>query len=695
MPEISKNIAQEKAIDHVDGPCLVISGPGSGKTTTMIRRIHHLLEIGKDPRRILMVTFSKAAAEEMQARYVRMYGKNPGIRFQTIHAFCYTVLRLEGLYGKENILSDADAKDFLFRQAKSLPMTNDAWDLALSIATEITVIKNDYIDMQSYQPKCCEKKYFLEVFNAYEEMKNSRHLIDFDDMLIKCKEFFEKNPARLAAWQKEYQYVQCDEYQDTNKIQRDILYMLTAKTHNLTCVGDDDQSIYGFRGADSSIMLNFKKDFPKAEIIEMGTNYRSANKIVHVSDVLIKKNTERYLKDLVSHRGKDGIEGAVQIKKYRGKSEELKDITSLIKKKHEQGIPYDQMAILFRTNTEVQYPVTHLSKENIPFNSLDTATTIYDSFIFSDIQSYVRLSAGCPNSQDLYRVLNRPQRYWKDSAFSHAEYSQKGFQNALYYLAKDAYWKYEAALKKADEWMNRFGPGVVTMESSPSMIFKGLCGKGSVHYDKYMEQYAKFRNMDFFDLKETYDSLLQDSKHFATIEEWFRYGENFSRFVREKSKEKDKDGVVLSTMHKAKGLEWKIVYIIDCDTGVIPHKSAKTQKEREEERRLFYVGMTRAKDELVICSTTIAPSPYLDDIKEAFVTNKGVLKSDYRSASDVPKYLAGKTVEHYTHAKGNAAYFDIGKVVRYEGDKIVIDFNGKLKKFKFPEAFMEGYLKYR
>lgn len=627
MEHLYRNEAQEDAIECTQGPVILISCPGSGKTTTLIRRIHTLLETGADPRTILMVTFTRAAAQSMRDRFQVMYGKNPGIIFQTIHSLCFNILRAEGKYDTSDIISAHKELQFLITRLREYRWVSDAWELARDMQREFSVIRGNDIRLSDYQPQSCKNPAFSEMFTAYGNWKDDNHFIDYDDMLQQCRDLLVDDRDVLRRWQRQFQYIQCDEYQDTNQTQRDILYLLAGEEKNLCVVGDDDQSIYRFRGARPEIMLAFPNDFPQAKVIRMGTNYRSGQSIVDRSARLIAFNKARFPKDFVSFRGENGVEGNVRCYRYNDRSAELDDIMNIIEAQHQRGIAYNDMAILMRTNRQASLPVGRLAALKLPYFSTEQVKSIYDGFIFGDIRAYASLAMGTGTNEQLLRVLNHPMRFLKVQAFRGASFDRPGLMRALDYLRGGPYWQYRQAVERIDDWLAVLGPGRISPGDSPQVLFEALTGRDGLGlgYEGYLKNYAEFRNLPQNDLTDELEELRKESGRFRSIEEWFDYADHYEQELDLQNRKKDRDGVVVTTMHKAKGLEWNTVFIIDCDEKILPHEnSAGTKEGLEEERRLMYVAMTRAKDTLVICTASKTPSLFLPEIfPEAFhITQK-------------------------------------------------------------------------
>lgn len=257
------NSAQEEVINTIEGPVLVVSCPGSGKTTTLIRRIHQIINSGKPASSILMVTFTKEAAAGMASKYVSLFSKNPGINFATIHSLRFKLLKKEGRIKNSHVLSENEKLDFLFKFMNKKGFFREAMDMAINTARAISACKNNNLKPSKIDVQEVSSELFCEAYLKYAAWCKSNGSIDFDDMLLLCKEMLENDPIILKKYQQAFRYIQCDEYQDTNFIQKDILYLLSADNHNLCVVGDDDQSIYAFRGSRPNIMLDFPKDFPE------------------------------------------------------------------------------------------------------------------------------------------------------------------------------------------------------------------------------------------------------------------------------------------------------------------------------------------------------------------------------------------------------------------------------------------------
>lgn len=676
-PKFKVNKEQEEAIATTSGRLILISCPGSGKTTTLIRRIHSIIEKGADPKKVLMVTFANSAAKDMNDRYKKMYGKNPGIVFATIHSLCFNVLREDGGYGKESLLLEHEKQEFFLDYIKGNPNINDAWELTKNVITEVSRIKNNYVDLKTYTPQSCEKGYFLELYRAYEKEKKSNGKIDFDDMLSKCAELLRTDEKVLKKWQNRFDYIQCDEYQDTNNIQKDILYMLSERTGNLCVVGDDDQSIYRFRGADSSIMIAFPTDFPDAKKIFMSTNYRSAQKIVDMADMCIRRNKIRFEKDFISKRGEEGAAGSVSYKTYQKKSHEMDALVLKIKELHEKGIDYKDMAVLVRTNRLAAGPVTALSEDGIPYDSTENVTCMYDDWMFKDIEAYIKLSMGDDVESNFMHILNRPNRYLKPAAFRKVPFELEAMLSAIGYLMREEIWKYDSARNSLIDLYTAFGPGRITKETPTKELFEKLVGKNGIKYDKYVKQSALFRKQNENEALEELEQLKEDAIKHRTVGEWLNHARKVSFMMKENNKKKDVNGVQITTMHKSKGMEWGTVFLVGVNNGVIPSRHVEVAADYEEERRILYVAMTRAKDNLYITCSGME-SPFMEETTHD-------LKEKYKPT--IKKRLAGSPVRHIKYGKG--------RVKSYSEKYVVIHFDDAGdKKFTFPDVFRSNQMEY-
>lgn len=603
------NEAQTQAIQHTDGPCLVLAGPGSGKTLTIVNRVKYLIEKQKvRPEEILVVTFTRFAAAEMKSRLCLVMGKRDlPVTVGTFHGIYYGILKWAYRMNQENILSETEKYQILRGVINKERMEIfDEEDFIQDIAAEIGKVKNNRIPLEEFVSEKCSADAFRNIYRNYEQHRKELKKIDFDDMLVLCYELFRSRPDVLAQWQKKFRYVLIDEFQDINRIQYDVIRMLAQPENNLFVVGDDDQAIYGFRGADSELMLGFGKDFPNAKQILLGMNYRSTANIVQNSLKLIENNVERYSKKLEANR-----EGGscLHIQEVKDPVEEAEYVLEEIQKCKENGIKEEEIAILFRVHTDARAVVEAMVERKIPFQMKEHLPNIYEHFIAKDIMAYFRLATGKRRRQDFLQVMNRPKRYLGRDSVSGSQVSFEDMRK--FYCDKD--WM----IDRIDqfEWDVK-----MLMKMAPYAAIQYI--RKRIGYDDFLKEYAFTHQINRSDLNEVLAEIEEAAKAFSSVEEWFAHVEEYTETLKVKEKERNRPrpGVRLMTIHASKGLEFKQVFLIAANEGRIPYQKAKTDKEIEEERRLFYVAMTRAKDFLKICYVKIkngkevTPSRFVDEL---------------------------------------------------------------------------------
>ena len=603
------NEAQAQAIQHTDGPCLVLAGPGSGKTLTIVNRVKYLIEKQKvRPEEILVVTFTRFAAAEMKSRLCLVMGKRDlPVTVGTFHGIYYGILKWAYRMNQENILSETEKYQILRGVINKERMEIfDEEDFIQDIAAEIGKVKNNRIPLEEFVSEKCSADAFRNIYRNYEQHRKELKKIDFDDMLVLCYELFQSRPDVLAQWQKKFRYVLIDEFQDINRIQYDVIRMLAQPENNLFVVGDDDQAIYGFRGADSELMLGFGKDFPNAKQILLGMNYRSTANIVQNSLKLIENNVERYSKKLEANR-----EGGscLHIQEVKDPVEEAEYVLEEIQKCKENGIKEEEIAILFRVHTDARAVVETMVERKIPFQMKEHLPNIYEHFIAKDIMAYFRLATGARHRQDFLQIMNRPKRYLGRDSVAGTKVSFEDMRK--FYCDKD--WM----IDRIDqfEWDVK-----MLMKMAPYAAIQYI--RKRIGYDDFLKEYAFTHQINRSDLNEVLAEIEEAAKAFSSVEEWFAHVEEYTETLKVKEKERNRPrpGVRLMTIHASKGLEFKQVFLIAANEGRIPYQKAKTDKEIEEERRLFYVAMTRAKDFLKICYVKIkngkevTPSRFVDEL---------------------------------------------------------------------------------
>ena len=605
------NQAQKKAVTHGKGPCLVLAGPGSGKTLTIVNRIKYLIEEYKvRPEEILVVTFTRFAAAEMKSRLCALMGrKDLPVTSGTFHGIYYGILKWAYRMGQQNILSEEEKYQIL-RAAVSREKMEifDEEDFIQDLAAEIGRIKNNRIDPDEFVSEKCSADAFRNIYREYERQRKKLKKIDFDDMLVLCYELFASRPDVLAQWQKKFRYILIDEFQDINRIQYDVIRMLAKPEDNLFVVGDDDQAIYGFRGADSSLMFRFREDYPGAEQILLGMNYRSTANIVRNSLKVIGHNEKRFEKDLRAERDNGAC---LHVQEVRDPNEEAQYILDEIEKQTEAGVRPEDIAVLFRIHTDARPVVETLLERRISFQMKEHLPNLYNHFIAKDIQAYFRMALGERKRQDFLQVMNRPKRYIGRDSIAGSAVSFEEMRK--FYCDK------EWMMNRIDqfEWDVK-----MLRKMAPYAAIQYI--RKRIGYDDFLKDYALTHNVNKADLFEVLSEIEEAAKPYASLEEWFGHVQEYTEALRLKERQRSlkQDGVRLMTIHAAKGLEFDTVFLIEANEGRIPYKKAKTEQETEEERRLFYVAMTRAKEVLKICyvktknGKETSPSRFVEELLE-------------------------------------------------------------------------------
>ena len=583
------NEAQTKAICHKNGPAMVLAGPGSGKTLVITRRVEYLIKkYGVRPEQILVITFTKAAAKEMRERFARITKDDRfPVTFGTFHGIYYGILKWAYRMNASNIFSEEEKMMLLREVIAGMELEiEDEKEFLQGIASEIGQIKNNRLSMEEYESSNCSDQMFRQIYEEYERRRKLLKKIDFDDMLVLCYELFQKRPDILQMWQKKFQYILIDEFQDINQVQYDVIRMLALPENNLFIVGDDDQSIYRFRGARPEIMLGFSKDYPNAKSIILDVNYRSTKAVVSAARRVIERNKNRYQKEIitVNEQGDN-----VHIQEVRHPVEESHYVREQIAKAVAAGTEPSQIAVLYRTNTEPRALVETFMEYHIPFQMKEHLPNLYEHFIGRDFQSYMRMALGGRDRGDFLMIMNRPNRYIGRDSVDRGEISFENLRK--YYMEKD--WmvdridQLEVDLK-------------VIRRMTPYAAIQYI--RKSVGYDLFLNEYAIKRKMKLEDLQELIREMEERAKEFKTIEEWFDHIEKYTEELRMQAvtRTENRNAVSLMTFHAAKGLEYDTVFIIGANEDVTPYKKAELPEEMEEERRMFYVAMTRAKKHLTI-----------------------------------------------------------------------------------------------
>lgn len=679
------NAAQEEAVKTHAGQLLLISCPGSGKTTTMLRRIFDMTESGIDPSGILMVTFTESAAREMRERYRRDYGESSA-QFQTLHALSLRILRENG-FERQQVLSGEQQRSYvaeLIRKHARNPFDLSVKDLLLNISA----FKNKDIPMNSFECSGLDKDELRTLLPLYEARKKENGQIDFDDMILQCRSLLRESPTVCAHYRRLFPYLICDEYQDTNRIQRDILYLLAGKDGNLCVVGDDDQSIYSFRGADSRSMPDFRKHFPHAKTLCMNSNYRSLPRIVEQSRRLIEHNALRFPKDIRAARSG---EGRVEQLHAASRTETLQKLCEKLRELRAEGQPLRNTAVLTRTNAQLEDIAAYLEAQSLPYHAAESLRDPYEHFIFRDLLCYLRLIQGKRWKEDLLRVLNRPNHYVKlQSIISIDTWTDSNLNRIMeaeYPSSPRIVNHFRRYLRKLHELKGR------TLSAQLAGIYD------EIDYRSYLRDYAKSSGTEFSALEAKLRFYEEAAAHCGDLSSWYQAAVSHVERHRA-SLRSGGEGVRLCTMHQAKGLEWDTVFIMDCVMGITPSPLARSFTERQEERRLFYVAMTRARDSLYLLRYTenqAKPSIYLREMEEksagqsldapredSEAASKARLTAVKRRSSPEKKqfFREGSTSGFTVGLSVHHLKFGEGRVIQLTERTVHVDFSGTIRIFK-------------
>ena len=579
---------QKKAIEHGAGPLMVLAGPGSGKTFVITHRIKYLIEgPGINPAHILVVTFSRAAAKEMKDRFEKLCSKSL-VTFGTFHSVFFNLLKTAYGFGSEQIASDELRYTLIKELIKRNSIENeDINTLAGNLLNEIALVKQDNISIKNYYSNSISSDTFKKIYIDYESELEARGKLDFEDMLSLTYELLSERSDILKAVQNRYRYILVDEFQDINFLQYNIIKLMAGEKQNITVVGDDDQSIYRFRGARPEIMLGFERDFRNVKKVFLDINFRSSTQIVNASTKLISFNSKRFPKNF---KAKNGDGAPVSLIEFKNPFLEVNSIIKDIKDYIKSGQDINSIAILYRTNLSPRLLIERLMRNNIPFTIRDAIPNLFDHWVAKDIISYIKLAINMGDKSDLLRISNKPNRYISRDSLSS---SRANIETLFDYYDDKSY-----MIKRIVELREHLR---TIKNLKPATALRYI--RNVVGYDEYIEEYCDMNGVESDDCYSILGDLENSAAEYNDFNDWFVHMDEYKDELieaRKKSNENDK-GVRLMTFHSSKGLEFDIVYIIDVNEGSVPYKKAKGVDEIEEERRMFYVAMTRARKKLFIC----------------------------------------------------------------------------------------------
>ena len=606
--------------NHLDRPCMVLAGPGSGKTRVITYRIANMV-VNKNikPTSILAISFTKASSIEMKNRALSLSNdfRMNKVTYGTFHSVFFRILRYFENYNIESILDEKTKRIGLKNILKGLNIENADDDETIGqVINEISYVKNELMDKRDFKSEVLTNDEFIKVYNFYEEYKQQMNKIDFDDMLIKTYELLKNNKAALDRVRSVYRYILVDEFQDINKVQFEALKLIANPSNNIFVVGDEDQSIYGFRGSRPDFLLEFEEYFSNTKKVLLDINYRSKGEIINIANRLIEKNTNRYEKVIKCGQGNGA---KVNYISPEDSEEEAVYIAKDIKNKvQEDYTEYTDFAVIYRTNIQSRALVDVFMDMRIPFVVKDSIVTIYDHWAAQDILAYLRIGVNPNSNKDWIRIINKPFRYISKDNLNLIK-DEPDFINSL--------------INKCDLHPKQVKT-INDLDIDISYV-KGLNPKNAISYirttldyDRYILDYCANRKIKTNGLIEILNELESSATNFKTIQEYLEHIERVKSEIVDNKNNKETDGVIFTTMHSAKGLEFKNVYIIGANEGTIPHEKSyeiddeeKKNDQIEEERRLMYVAITRAEENICISSPInkygkrVSKSRFVEDIK--------------------------------------------------------------------------------
>lgn len=675
------NKEQLEAVEHVEGPCLVMAGAGSGKTKVLTTRIINLIEEGINDYNILAITFTNKAAAEMRDRVYNMYGDVRSF-IGTFHSLGLRIIRenyeLCGLFNNFNIIDSDDVLSIIKKIMKNNNIDPKKFS-PYAIRNKISFIKNELLSDAELDKFFNTEfdKIVKNIYFKYQSILAESNVVDFDDLLAKPVILFREHKDILEKYQERYKYILVDEYQDTNPVQYKLTKLLASKYKNIFVVGDMNQSIYGFRQADYKNIVNFEKDYKDCKVIKLEENYRSTNNILNAANSVIANNKERKDLRLWSEHG-DGV----KVKYIRSYDErhEVTIVINEIKKLLENGYHRKDIAILYRTNAQSRVVEEGMLSNNIPYRVVG-AYYFYNRKEIKDLIAYLRLIYNTHDEISLRRIINVPKRGIGEAAIKTLE-STAILNNTSMFESLST--KKELEFKELIEDLIKDSNSMSLTELIDSIMEKTHM-KEELELDKSLDSELRL------------DNLMEFKSITASFEE--KEGcVNLGDFLNEISliadvsdhKESD-DEVTLMTIHSAKGLEFTVVFLIGMEEGIFPHANSLLEDNGlEEERRLCYVGITRAKEILYLTNskrrmlygkdTMNPPSRFIDEIKSDYIERIDTIKEEAQKIASSEMYIEGSNDDLNVGDTINHDTLGIGVVLSVDGSLIEVAFKTGIKK---------------
>lgn len=580
MPEMSKE--QRNAVDFHDGALLLLAGPGSGKTFVITHRIKALIDSGVDASSILVITFTKAAALQMKDRFLNLVSPHmPSVSFGTFHAIFYSILKNHNSYRSVVPITDKEKLNMLKRAleiagCECFCSDFDDYNRTLSL---ISACKNNGNAPNDFIQDMYSKEDFKKVFDSYQLLLHEFGKIDFDDMICDCLLLLQSDEKTRRYWQDKYKYILIDEFQDISGTQYELIKILASPENNIFVVGDDDQSIYRFRGARVELMHSFLRDYPNAKKDLLSTNYRSTGNIVAAAKKVIQDNIDRFSKNIIADRD---LGEPICLIKHSSQLSQYSCIVRTINDLIDSGKNINEIAILVRTNRQGAEYAALLRTNNIPtcFNSLDRP---FSSLYIRDICAYMALANGELSRENMLRIMNKPLRYIRRAAITKDNFTEK---ELLDFYSSDSHMRLR--IMELFDHIRR----IRTMR--PKLAIRYICN--TIGYSSWVKENVTVEKYSDYKLDiSAFETLVNDLYSYDEVKEKI---EQIQGVNDEKQQNNITAGVRIQTFHSSKGLEYEYVIIPDVNEGKMPSKTSRSREEIEEERRMFYVAITRAKDRL-------------------------------------------------------------------------------------------------
>ncbi len=610
------NKEQSEAVRYNAGPCMVLAGPGTGKTTVITSRVANLVKNKiVPPENILVVTFSRGAVNEMKNRYSALLGikGTGGVSFGTFHSVFYKLLRHYKGYRLEDLIDESRKYNLIKNIVKrQLSYSVEDESRVKNIITDMEYVISTISDASKIRTSSCDSCQLVSIIEEYKAQKEQSGKYDYDDILYDCMLMLKEDPDILKEVRERFKYILVDEFQDINALQCETIRLIAEPLNNIFIVGDDDQSIYGFRGAAPNILLSFEKIYPECSRIFLNTNYRSTESILSSALSIINNNINRYSKSLKAANTKGDPPKILETENFDTEAGAIASMISIMSGRDKK---YSGYAVIYRTNIQSRAIEDAFIEAKLPFVSLDGVPSLYDHWIFKDIISYLRLGAGIGDNRDLIRIINKPKRFISRNTLERAAKQGSGMlqwimdQEGLNRLQANGIYELIHDLKRL---------GTMNLKNAAKYI------RNVMGYDEYLMEYAALRGISIRGLMDTAEEFEGSAASFENVSAFMQRSKDVAERIRENDYcDLGSNNVKIMTMHKAKGLEFDTVFVCGSIEGLTPYikHDSPANTDFEEERRLFYVAVTRARKELYITvprhryGKAVLPSRFLEELR--------------------------------------------------------------------------------